>query len=161
MSKDLAFGHGRHPMRFSDARSAEIVLPNQTDGVLESLTGGFYQVTPLRQLDNNGEVAERGATLWLHWRGEWYWDFFSYRSDVWAWVTDAQTGGNLVVVDKIEAYARHDSHYGLNKDVRLNSSSAHAHLFVGGIAVGKSGVCGSACAEKTGYPRWCAPEKCF
>ena len=148
-------------MRYLDARASEIVLPEATDGPLEFLTGGFYQVSPLRQVGDDGETLRDGVTLWLHWRGEWYWDFFSYRSDVWAWVTDAQTGGNPIVVDRIEAYARHDSHYGLNKDVRLNSSIAHAHLFVGGVAVGKSGVCGSACAEKMGYSRWCAAEKCF
>lgn len=150
----------------AEARTAEIKGPDikglpTLDGPMESESGGFYYVTPLRQMDDKGEVKERGTTLWVHWRGEWYWDFFSYRSDVWAWVTDAQVGGNLVAVDRIEAYAKHQQCYGENKDVRTNTHSAHAHLFVGGVGVCKSGVCGSSCAEHKGYGRWCAGEKCF
>ena len=145
----------------ADARLAEIAGSLQIDGPLESHSGGFYFVSPLREKNENGETKDRGTTLWVHWRGEWYWDFFSYRSDVWAWVTDAQSGGNLVVVDKIEAYAKHTECYGENRDVRTNSSNAHAHLYVGGVAVCKSGVCAWSCAEHTGYGRWCAPQKCF
>jgi hypothetical protein len=126
---------------------------------LESAGGSRYSVMPIRGKNNKGEL-DAAATLWLHSSVSWSWDFFSYSSDSWAVVTDAQTGGNVIPVDTIQAYLRHDQCYGDQVDTQHNTGVAHALVRVGCVGVCKAGVCGHGCAEKAGYGRWCTQEAC-
>jgi hypothetical protein len=129
-------------------------------GVLEAREASAYTVVPLYGRGKTGEVDSKAATLWLHHRVSWSWDFFSYSSDCWAWVTDAQDGGNPVAVDRIEAFLRHDGGYPSESDAQTNSASAHAFFRNAGVAVSKQNACGHGCAEKAGYGKWCTPETC-
>ena len=126
----------------------------------ESEAGESYTVIPLSQTDEVGSINVAVSTLWLHRRARWYWNFFSYSSDCWVWITDQKDGGNLVVVDKIEAHLTHSSCYGDQSVSRNNVSSAHAYVRNSGFAVCKSGICAWGCAEQKGYNRWCGNKWC-
>ena len=128
----------------------------------ETLSAEGYLVTPLLESDDEGSLKrDSTTTLYVHFRYKWNWRVISYSSDCWAWVTDAKKGGNLVRVDRLEAHLVHnDCNYG-NHSVRVeNASRAHAYFRYAGVPFAcKSGVTAWACAEKTGYGRWCAPKK--
>lgn len=129
-------------------------------GVGQSEQRRRYNSVAMTQTDPNGNIKAQGTTLWLHHTAGWYWDFFSYSSDSWAWVTDAQTGGNPVSVDSIEAILTHNSCYGNQSAKSANTNVTHAYVRVTGIAVCKSDICAYACAEKAGYTRWCTAQWC-
>ena len=134
--------------------AAEFLRSNEgRNEVAEASTGSSYTVNPLRTTARDGNEA--ATTLWVHCYVEWHWDFFSYQSDCYAWVTDAQSGGNAVAVDKITAHISHDQCYGSGADTQHNSPNAHSFTRINGIAVCKSGVSGRGCAEHTGYGSWC------
>ena len=125
----------------------------------EAASGFAYLVTPFVRREKDLRVTAAG-TLWVHCSVSWSWDFFSYASDSWAWVTDAQDGGSPVAIDRICAYLRHDSCYGNQEDCQTGSAAAHALLRNGGIGVCKASVCGNGCADQSGYGHWCTPDVC-
>ena len=143
---------------------AKDVKPAEGDGnYFQSESREIYTVSALEEAvlekeDKDGNVVRTTTTLWLHHRSRWYWNFFSYTSDCWAWVTDAKNGGRDVKVDQIEAHLVHDSHFGKIKAVERNSSNAHAKSRHYGVAVPKVGITAWACAENTGLGRWCTTE---
>lgn len=143
-----------HPLSARGADAAE-EAPRQAQ------SGAEYFSIPFREMGAEGEYLKAGRTLWLHCRVSWYWDFFSYSSDSWAWVTDAAAAdSNKVAVQEISAYLRHTSAYGSQQDTRQNSSIAHAFVRVSGIGVSKAGVCGHSCAKEPGFGSWCTRESC-
>ena len=149
---------------FEEARSVEVELEGMEE-VLEGMEEGLewesseaYTVIPLLPFGAEGEVRTDG-TLWVHFRSRWSWTFFSYSSDVWAWVTDAKKDGKLVEVDQLEAHLVHDSCYGDHSVTVKNKSKAHAYFKMVGIAVCKTGITAWACAEEEGYGRWCSDRK--
>lgn len=109
------------------------------------------------ETDETGARVASTTTLWVHHRIRREWGFFFYNSDCWAWVTDAKDGGNAVRVDQLEAHLVHDSNFGTNRKTERNASSAHARTRVRGVAVPNPGISGWACAEHSGYDRWCSP----
>lgn len=125
----------------------------------EDISSDIYVVTPLRSQDEEGTLVQQATALWLHQRSRWKWNFFSYASDCWVWVTDARDGGNLVTVDRLEAHLSHDSCFGDHSVTRNNVSKAHASLRMYGFAVCKAGIYAYGCAEKTDFGRWCTEKK--
>ena len=129
----------------------------------ESEIHEIYTVTALEQAvvvdkDAGGREKKRTTTLWLHHRCRWYWNFVSYKSDCWAWITDAKTDGKLVEVDQIEAHLVHDSHFGTNRKIEKNASAAHCRSRHYGVGVPKVGITAWACAENSGFGRWCTSQ---
>jgi hypothetical protein len=122
--------------------------------IVQATSGTFYTVHPLRKMSEDGRV-NLAQTLWLHCSGGWHWDFFSYQSDCYAWVTDAQDGGNAIAVDSITAYLSHDQCYGSGSDTQHNSPNAHAFTRINGVAVCQTAITIRACAEHRGYNPWC------
>ena len=142
---------------FADARQVETAAEECT----ESLSADGYFVAPLVESDDEGVLKSNGRTLWVHFRYKWDWNVLTYKSDCWAWVTDAKKGGTPVAVDRLEAHLVHgECGYGDHSVTVNNASKAHAYLRYTGFPFAcKSNVTAWACAEKAGYGRWCAPKK--
>ena len=111
-------------------------------------------MTPLTDRDD--------ITLWLHYYAEREWDLLHYRAQVVAWVTDSQSRGNPVTVDRIEAHMSFDPRsYDSITDVQLNSHLARSQMAIVVVGTPNPKVCGFGCAEKRGHGRWCNPQGCF
>ena len=154
----------QNPGSLDTIEQAKNVKPAEGEGNrFQSESGDVYTVSALEEAvlvekGKDGKNKKRTTTLWLHQRCRWYWDFFSYKSDSWAWVTDAKIGGRDVKVDQIEAHLVHDSHFGKNSKIERNSNVAHAKSRHFGVAVPKVGITAWACAENSGLGRWCTTE---
>lgn len=150
----LLSGQERGLDSFAEVRSVE--TEDGDTGSFESESGERYVVMPLLAADGEGTVGDRTTTLWVHHRSRWHWDFFSYSSDSWAWVTNAKKDGSLVEVDVLEAHLVHRKCYGDHSTTVKNKGKAHAYFRITGVAVCKADITGWACAEKEGYGRWCS-----
>ena len=143
---------------------AKDVKPAEGEGNhFQSESREIYTVSALEEAvlvetGKDGKDKKRTTTLWIHCRCRWYWDFFSYKSDCWAWVTDAKDGGREVKVDQVEAHLVHDSNFGKNRKIERNSSRAHAKSRHFGVAVPKPGITAWGCAENSGFGHWCTTE---
>ena len=142
---------------FEEARQAE--LPERESDQYEAVSSEGYVVTPLLESDGEGTLQRDGKTLYVHFRYKWRWNFVSYSSDCWAWVTDAKKGGQLVQVDRLEAHLVHKECYGDHSVAVNNASKAHAYFRYNGIAACKASISAWACAENAGYGRWCAYKR--
>ena len=139
---------------------AEGAASNFESEAHETYTVSALEDDVVQETAENGETTTSVTTLWVHCRSRWYWDFFSYKSDSWVWITDSQNGGKLVKIDRVEANLVHNSHYGTSQKVEKNSSSAHAKARIFGVAVAKVGICAWGCVENSGIGRWCTAQSC-
>ncbi len=139
---------------FEEAKDIE--LPEGIPNYYQALSGETYVVEVLQESSEDGSLKERGAAIYVHYRAKWNYNFISFSSD--SWTTDAN--GKPVKVDRLEAHLTHSAHYGDQADIKNNASSAHAFFRITGIPVNKADICGWACAEKSGYGRWCAEKWC-
>ena len=113
----------------------------------------------VEEKDDKGASVTRARRLRVHHRSKRSWNFFSYKSDCWVWVTDVATG-KLVVVDQLEAHVVHNSDFGENRKIEKDVSSVHARIRVRGLAVANPSICAWGCAENSGFGRWCSAQKC-
>lgn len=125
-------------------------------------SGVIYSTAPVYGRDELGNIDLTSGPVWLHSTVSWNWAFFTYNSDCWAWVTEAQDPNSTRVnVQTITATAKHQGcGYPDISDTQHNTSTAHASFSEGGIAVCKTGICGHGCASDPRFGSWCTKDAC-